>query len=287
MSQPDLILVLQMAKVASVSWWQAVAHARPDAVVWHLHCANEKTRAQLTQRRTRTGIEQTHDRTSTRRMGIPSNEQAASIRQAVSIGAPVRIVSGIRDPVDRSMSLLCELADHRPHTRRKLNAAQGATPEMLVDYFRKVWRWAMADSFSGATFEESVVRGSRWYRTWFDTEIREVFGLDLKGTFDRNRRALIEHKGPVGLFVFRVEDLKTSNVRQVLASGSEFLGAQLPDDLPSANTRSERPAPELYEQFRRLAKLPAETLDFIYDAPILKKFYTDDELAAFRSRWAE
>lgn len=283
----NIILVLQMAKVASQAWLKAINQARPDAAVHHMHRINPVTIERVRAMRAVTGPRQTMAFFS-----VPDGTAAASVREAVGLAVdnadPVKIVSGIRDPVDRAISLLFYLAEVAPHTYHKLAYWQGVSAIHLVDFFRQAWIWALDDLFSGGTFEHFLSGGFVLYRSWFDTEIADVFGIDLENaSYDSKRRALIHHQGPVGLLVYRFEDLRADgpDLPILMASTSDFVGAPI-RDLPQVNRTDMRPAAKLYTEFRRIVTLPDEILKVIYAAPILQKFYTAEELARMKQRWA-
>lgn len=276
----DLILVLQMAKVASSAWRNALGNARPDATVWHLHCANRLTRLRLLYERRRAGFPVDQPG------GVPSFEQMRTLETGLSRGRSIRIFSGIRDPVDRAVSLLFHIIASNPSTPKRLSSTDDV--DGLVGYFRSLCILASQGTSDEPTssFDRNLIAGFLWYRTWFDTEISSTLGLGTDGRFDRVRRVLIERQGPLGLLVYRFEDLKGDALPDVLAAASEFADAPI-SSLPAENRRQDRPAGERYAGFRDTVKLPRATLDFFYDAPIVRTFYSDDEIAGFRTRWEE
>ena len=276
----DLILVLQMAKVASSAWRAALGNARPDATVWHLHCANRLTRLRLLYERRRAGFPVDQPG------GVPSFWQMRTLETGLSGGRSIRIFSGIRDPVDRAVSLLFHIIASNPSTPKHLYSSDDV--DGLVGYFRSLCLLASRGTRVAplSPFDRHLIAAFLWYRTWFDTEISSPFGLATGGRFDRVRRVLIEQRGPIGLLVYRFEDLKEGALPDVLAAASEFADAPVPS-LPAENRRQDQPAAERYAVFRNTVRLPRATLDFFYDAPIVRTFYSDDEIAGFRTRWEE
>ena len=117
--------------------------------------------------------------------------------------------------------------------------------------------------------------------TFFDQEIKGVLGLDVYATpFPTSQGYTIYETEWADILLIRVEDLNTC----APAAFQEFLGLDS-FDLINENVGSEKPYASLYKQFREARLLPESYLDRMYSTQYMKHFYTDQEIAGFRSRW--
>lgn len=282
------ILVLQMAKVASVSWFEAIRTALPQRAVHHFHYASPAARALVASFRDRTGPTQTIARPTMFRIfgGFPPEPLLPLLDGGRWRGGPVRLVCGIRDPVARSASILQHGADYLGHTALPLTRREGGTPEALVEVFRRGWGDALGDTASPDSFAQFLAFGFGHYRHWFADELAASFGLDIAtAPFDRSAWCARIASGDARALVYRMEDLAVpERCAALIAAAQAFL------DLPVAgldtrNAAEQRRSRDLYRRFRSSAKLPPDQLDRIYDAPVLHHFYDDAELAAFRRSW--
>ena len=123
-----MILIYQMLKVASRSWLEA---ARPAAALegsepLHVRFVNPRTLAMLEGLEKAPPGQQTIANLimlrDTLRKGV---EARAAIDGALARGETIRVISGMRDPVARSLSLVHFYADFYGDTSRKLNRATG------------------------------------------------------------------------------------------------------------------------------------------------------------------
>src|SRR5689334_1122632 len=112
MREKPITIVFQMAKVASQSWYQAITTADPQAPVYHLHFASPEALSLFRGLAQETGPRQTIKRPRLlMHRSVIRQELAARFAGGRWTGGPVRIVTGIREPVDRSLSLLLFIAD--------------------------------------------------------------------------------------------------------------------------------------------------------------------------------
>jgi hypothetical protein len=281
------ILVFQMGKVASVSWYEAIRATLPGTPVHHFHLASPTGRARVEALRDVQGPLQTIARRNVPFLwGLPPAEVLSQLQSGRWTGAEVRIIAGIRDPVDRSCSSLQFGADFMGHTELKLTAREHGSPESLAEVFRRGWEEALGGPTSADTFGRFLALSFGNYRTWFDDELAAVFGLDvMTAPFDREGLSLQVDCGSCRLFVYRTEDLADpGRAQRVLASACTWLGQTLPE-LTSRNAAEGRRSRDLYRAFRARARLPEPMLARIYDVPVLRHFYEADEIASFGSRW--
>ena len=90
----------------------------------------------------------------------------------------------------------------------------------------------------------------------------------------------------VEVLLYRVEDMApdAARCRPLLAQAADFLGVAT-SKFPEINTAATRRSYPRYRAARALLRLPAALLEAIYDAPIVSRFYSPTEIAAFKAQW--
>lgn len=117
--------------------------------------------------------------------------------------------------------------------------------------------------------------------TWFDAELKPVFGVDVFATPFPLSRGYEIYGGPNSrVLLVRLEDLD----RVAKPALREFLGTSAANVM-QRNDASDKVYAEVYRRFKRLLKFPSEYLDRLYSSRYCKHFYSQGELASFRSRW--
>ncbi len=285
-----MILVLQMAHVASSSWFEAVRTALPNAEVHHLHYLNPKTADRFAEQECRAGPTQTiANLTALRgfRARQSPNIRKEHIRNGRWNGTPVRIITAIRDPVDHAASTLFFYADFYGHTRLKLSHRDNVSPSTLAAFFVENWRAGLAGQMGPDTFEASLRHVFTRIGNWFLMEIDEVFGIDVtRFPFDRSRACLLAANGATELLCYRFEDLPADGPAwpKLAASATSFLGSSI-TELPQRNVTANRRARFLYDEFKKELVMPKDLLEEIYSDPVAQHFYSAAEIAAFKYRW--
>ncbi|HEV2362702.1 MAG TPA: putative capsular polysaccharide synthesis family protein [Caulobacteraceae bacterium] len=283
-----MILVYQMGKVASRSWVQAIASADPSAKVAHVHQLSAAARQRVAAALGLKGPEQTIVNPILSRDQL---RKAPAIFAAVEAcrrrGETVRVVTGMRDPVARSLSLIMFLADFYGHRRRLIAPRAGATAEHLEELLRDVWTSVFQDDEPGSSFEWFARHSTGAYRSWFSDELGQLFGVDLLSRpfadgFQRMSAAGVE------VLAYRVEDMapQAPAHARLLEAAGDFLGLPLAA-IPKLNTASARRSFGVYSDLRERFRLPHSIAARIYDDPVVGHFYTADERAAFWSSWTE
>lgn len=276
-----------MGKVASFAWYRAIGEAMPGRTVFHIHEVNPQSLAITRGLVAADGAEQTIANAAMSRTRVVRNEEA-KIKAAWRAGQPIKIVTGIRDPMDRAISIYFFLADFYGHKDRRLSHREQPDLEDLIAYFGSSWQAALAGDPGTGTFDRWLRQELLRYRGWFDSELRDVFGLDVTSVpFDHERHVLRLHTDQIDLIGFRFEDLKagSGSLAQVLSEASALVGTKI-TGLPRSNSTEDRRAADLYRAFRARLKLPTDLLDAIYDAPIIRHFYLPAEVDQMKARWA-
>jgi hypothetical protein len=119
--------------------------------------------------------------------------------------------------------------------------------------------------------------------TFFEQEIKGVLGVDVYATpFPTSQGYTIYETDWADILLIRVEDLNTC----VQAAFKEFLGIDN-FDLMNDNVGSEKPYAGLYRQFKESRLLPESYIDRMYASRYMQHFYTDQEIARFKSKWVQ
>lgn len=176
-----------------------------------------------------------------------------------------KIITLVRDPIAVRASSLFHAPGSAPHIR---------TEDGLIDPARAAEHFTRMVSRSGAfdyVFE------------WFDRELREVFGIDVFAEpFPRHEGHCVYRAARADTLLIRLEDLSHVGPTTI----PRFLGVEGPLALSLDNIRVEKPDGPAYTRFLNLVRLDREICERIYDSPFVRKFYSDEEIAAFVTRWS-
>lgn len=282
-----MILVFQVAKVASRSWWQLLNATFPKRAVVHFHFISTNAVERAEQTVAATQPTQTIKHMSLGRLGRPPELIKPFITDGVWTGPPVDIVAGMRDPVARAVSAVAFLCNHLGYTQYGVTVRDGGTAESLSRLFFTALRHAQAGSRSNDTMVDLLSNVMFDYRRWFDEELNAGFGLDVFSTpFDHTQSALClsdQHR----VLVYRVEDLKKpTRHKRLIATASDYFDQPLqsvPPEVMAGQARFQ----EFYKAFLGTFFLSKDDLDWFYDHPTVTHFYTPEETAGFRQRWAK
>jgi hypothetical protein len=118
--------------------------------------------------------------------------------------------------------------------------------------------------------------------TWFDMEIKDMFGIDVFATpFPREKGYHIYRTPFADLLLIKLE--KLNGVAET--AFGEFLN--VPQfKLVKTNTAEEKWYADAYDAFKGWLELPEAYLDEQYNSTYARHFYAPEELAAFRGKWA-
>ncbi len=287
---PQRLLVYQMAKVASMSWVAlGREHFSTDEIFHTHHLANESV-GLLAALNEETGPNQTIARRMIlRTMARSGSNIRALLNASRERSEPWLVVTGIREPVARSVSMLFYFGDFFGCTTRRLSWRNGATIEMLQHGFREMWDCALANQPPTDTFGRLIYFFLTDFEAWFEREFRAVLGIDVMGaTFRPGPEPRVLAEGQTKVLVYRVEDLPVESPGHVILRDSvkSFLNVTVAS-FPVVNATRGRRTDPLYRTFLEQLQMPPELLDRIYSGPTVRKFYLPAEIEAFKSRWAQ
>lgn len=119
--------------------------------------------------------------------------------------------------------------------------------------------------------------------SWFDREIKQVFGVDvLAQNFHVDKGFKIYSGDYADILVIRLEDLD----RCAANAFRQFLGLDgftvIKEQLAGQKYYS-----DVYRQFRAQLTLPTSVLDSVYRSRLAERFYSPQEIKTFRAKWEE
>ena len=176
----------------------------------------------------------------------------------------VRVITLVRDPVAINISGLF-------HNHEWWSEEFGLpVTEPAADYLQKLTGWFL-DHYPHEVPAQ-----------WFDKEFEPLYGLDVFNTpFDMDQGYAIYRNDFADVLLLKLESLD----RSVAGAFREFLGI---DDfrLVTTNTAENKEYAHVYRSFRMQLALPDDYLDQVYDSRMARHFYTPEEIAVFRRKWA-
>ena len=203
---------------------------------------------------------------------------AQRLQEAMAIGEPVTIISGIRDPIARSISVTMQNFETDFADCRRATAE--ATAEAVASAVADLWLRDTTDGDPARIFLERMIRAPL---TWLHEEIEKPFGFDLQAhPFDRERGYVILSRENVRLLLFRHE-----NAPAAIEQGLADLFPGMNFTLPHENDGGAKPSAEIYRALQKSFRLPRAALEKIYANPYVQPYYSSDEIAAAIDRWAD
>jgi hypothetical protein len=177
-----------------------------------------------------------------------------------------RIVTLVRDPIARNVSMFFQTT-YRWLALDRQRARYAEDPDALMDDLRE----RFLEQFTGHDLPD----------TWFDSELRRFFGIDVyREPFETSRGYQIYATDRVQVLVIRVEDLRAC----APAAFRDFFGVDV-RELRDVNVSDEKDYASIYRRFVETVDLPATYLARMYGSRYARHFYTQEELDAFRRRW--
>ena len=269
------VIVHSVGKVGSSSVHATLRAAVRSRPVWHVHWLNEENlRRDAIHYRERA---RAYRGTARMERFLPRyNWRGERLARAIR-SAPHDhrwdVVTVVRDPVIRNVSAFFQnlqlMFDFWPDDQLRTRSPQEIAAE-LVEYFLACY---VADAPPRDRDGDPL--------TWFDLELRPVFGVDVFASpFAKSRGYEIYSSARARVLLLRLEDLNTIGS----SAFAEFLGIDVPRTLPR-NEAATKGYADVYRHFQEQLRLPREFLDRMYDSRYSRHFYTSEELERFRSSW--
>lgn len=247
MSEPQLVLVLTMGRVASTAVYRTVSD-HVEGRIFHAHSIDPVKLTQLAvggldgaARHVREGLE--------------------AIREMLGWRDRVKLVTLVRDPVARNMSAA--------FARVRRGRDEAALQEFIAD------GEATAEFWAG--FDDDPL-------TWFDDEFRDILGIDVYEHPFPDAGATTFTVGPYDVLIMR-QELSDSEKSQQLESFLEV--DPLPIRQTNRRSRPGGDLREVYDQFKRTAPLGREELTRIATSRFMQHFYRGTDPSEYAARWSD
>jgi hypothetical protein len=118
--------------------------------------------------------------------------------------------------------------------------------------------------------------------TWFDDEIKPVFGLDVfEGVFPRDKGYKIITADNADLLLIRLNELDQC----AAVAFKEFLAID-GFTLVQTNVASSKDYALLYKAFKKEIRLPEDYINRMYDSRFTRYFFSNEEIRQLRETWS-
>jgi hypothetical protein len=233
MISKKVILVYQMGKVGSTSLLQALVQDS-ESPVFQVHRFNLKNPHYVNR-----GIWRTFIRS-----------MWAKLLLILVQGKEIRIISPVRQPIDRNISDFFQTIDH--FQQRYLSEAPLDLQEIVKVFY------AYYPHFS--------------YETWYDLQIRDVFGIDIYSKpFDTEKKfSIYTGVNNVQLLIFRIEDIDDNNVLEAIRQFSNCNSLSFSNE----NSANQKWYSSIYSEFKNL-ELEPWYRSMMRDTRTFRFFYGD------------
>lgn len=255
------VIIFQPGKVGSTSVHKALTQTYKDIglyiPVFHAHILEN-----IDQRIEKISIKRANPRDT-----IDKLEENKELRKNIDLHPEWswNIVSLVRDPVAIRISAFFQLLN-----------------EYLPGWQKQLASGALTLTELQSIFYEKGGLNTGGLDHWFDNQIKPIWKVDVYDSpFAKEKGYQIYQQYPkVNLMIVRLEDLNT------VAKDAfyDFLGVR-DFAVVQSNVGSKKAYSELYNQFKTLA-FPIDAIDDAYTSRYALHFYTKDEIATFRKRWA-
>ncbi|CCG41135.1 Putative glycosyltransferase (fragment) [Magnetospirillum molischianum DSM 120] len=267
-----MILILTYAKVCTTSITQLLTERFPGEV-YNSHGLG----AWLNEPLARIFASDDHAMRGLRLFHDQAPAIASRLAEAMASGEQVTVISGVRDPIARSLSVAMQnfescFMDCMAHSTQ-------ATADIMAARITDLWLRDASDEDPVRTWLELMIRAPF---LWFQEEIEKPFGFDLKAhPFDHDRGYSILFKDNVRLLLFRQENVPTA-----IETGLAELFPEIDVTLPHVNEGGTKSTGDIYRALQNCFRLPRAALEEIYTHPEVKSYYKDNEITAAINRWA-
>ena len=193
----------------------------------------------------------------------------------------IKFITGVREPIDRSISLLFQVIHYITPIYDALDDDEGAWIETLSRFLEKIWLGSDEELASAGRTGQLLHSFVHMPERWFGEEFATFTGLDMKGIVVGQGGTIIKN-GNRSAYLYRFEDGKKS-----IADGvAKFLGlSSLATE--AKNSVTDKRSSILHDRFRARYRPSTGVIEKAYAQSWLNSFYSSDEIAGFRRAWEE
>ena len=190
----------------------------------------------------------------------PTNWKAKCLYDWNKNGGPLNIISTIREPIGRNVS---HLFQHYESVTGVKYQKSNLTLEQTKDLFLK-----------NMNHDEPL--------TWFDKNIKDIFGIDVYSTPFPPSGHIELSKGNINLLIMRF-DLSDDIKQQLIQNFTHFSDYKIKNKNVSVNKIYYK----TYKDFTSKVKLPKKYIEHMCTSKYFKHFFPENEINDIRAKWSE
>lgn len=275
------LLVYQMGKVGSMSLVKSLRALKPDMPIYHIHFLShdgiEYAEGFFRKRfeglasghvhESETGTNRNKFNQDLRRQimgGLKHAWTCQYLRQQIDKspeGKKWQVVTLVREPIARNVSSFFHLLNYELEYKSKF--AESETLAKGLELFLN-------------EFDQHEIP-----LTWYDTELKAVFGIDVFASdFPKARGYKIYAGEKADVLLLRLESLKdcASEAFKAFLNIDDFTPARV-------NVGGQKGYSAVYRQFLDSAVLPDSYVHKMYTSRYARHFYSQEEINTFKARW--
>jgi len=265
LNNSSVIFVYQMGKVGSVNTYLTLKKKLPDQAIYHIHNLNSEHFSKIWEAMQ---LDQHYHAFTFGHSCITKylSEHIEEIKGQKSI----KIITGVREPIARNISWFFQIID-----------CACVFPEFFIKYEKGL---ITMDDIIKKFWSQNFVYGKQY--DWFEEELEAVFGIDIASIdFPKEKGYAIANfpDRNIELLVLKLEKLD-SCLKEALETflGVENLNCERLDRADFLDENDYL----IYENLRKSLTFSDEYLEEIYDQPLVRHFYTDEEINKFKHKWS-
>ncbi|TRU77559.1 MAG: AerL protein [Microcystis viridis Mv_BB_P_19951000_S69] len=265
LNNSSVIFVYQMGKVGSMSTYLTLKKHLQNQAIYHIHNLNSEHFSKIW---ATMQLEKTYHAFTFGHSCMTKylSEHIEEIKGQKSI----KIITGVREPIARNISWFFQIIH-----------CACVFPEFFIKYEKGL---ITMDDIIKKFWSQNFVYGKQY--DWFEEELEAVFGIDIASMdFPKEKGYAIANfpDRNIELLVLKLEKLD-SCLKEALET---FLGVENLDceRLDRADFLDENDY-LIYENLRKSLTFSDEYLEEIYDQPLVRHFYTDEEINKFKLKWS-
>lgn len=259
-SERPPVIIYTMGKVGSTAIEEAILRAKLPYSVYQAHSLVAE-RLQMWKKR------YVHEGQYTSRARHLWMAKALRRRLDEPLGEKWRVITGTREPISHAVSQFFQMVDRRyPEV---FDEAGRIREEKALDHLKEKVR----------SFDERT----NFVCTWFDRELKSVFGVDLyEEPFDHEAGYRIVERSEVKVLAYRLEDLSGCFAEAM----QEFFELEAPLEPVRANVSEDKDYHMAYKRIKQQLSFDEEVLARIYSSRYVQHFYEEEMIERFKQRWS-
>lgn len=201
----------------------------------------------------------------------------------------LKIICGIREPISRDFSAFfqnseCELWPFSTLSNNVFwwygdffNTINALTSCELK---KRNMKWIFNFEDTLIRLQKLIVEKKLDEFSWFDYEIKSVFGIDVfKHPFNKDKGYTIIKENNTELLLYKLENLST--LENVIA---EFIGNKN-YTLDNINENNDKIYSYIYRQLKEIVPIDFHYYEYYYKENRIRHFYTEEEIHSYKQYW--